>query len=318
MAAERLTPELFAAEVRRLAGPQFGNETPMALAVSGGPDSLALLWLAARAFPQQAHVLSVDHGLRAEAAAECAMVAMHARSMGLPHTSFTLAMQKGASLQAEARGARYGAMGNWCRANGIGLLLTAHHLDDQAETVLLRLARGSGPGGLAGIRRSACIAGVCVLRPLLGWRRAELAEVVRKAGWEAVSDPSNSDPRYDRTAARALLAATDWLHPERLAASTEHLAEAEAALGWAAERAWESRVVEDGDALLIDPEALPAELRRRLLARAVEQLGVPAEGPPLARLLATLDGGGTATLSGVQARYVAGRWQLSRAAPRRH
>lgn len=320
MGAEQaaLTPDSFAAEVARLAGPGFGPEVVLAVAVSGGPDSLALMWLAARAFGARAHVLSVDHGLRADAAGECAMVAGRAADMGLPHATLTLAMKAGANVQAEAREARYAAMGDWCRTHGIGLLLTAHHRDDQAETLLMRMARGSGLSGLAGVRSVSEIGGLRVLRPLLRWSRAELAELVRRAGWQAVADPSNNDPRYDRTAARGLLRETSWLDAARLAASAAHLADAEAALAWAAERAWETRVSADCDGLLIDPEALPADLRRRVLALGLSELGGSADGPALARLMARLDGGGGGTLGGVKATGLPdGRWRLSKAPPRR-
>jgi len=234
-----LTPDRFAYAVERIAGSGFSVDTRLALAVSGGSDSLAMLWLAAQAFGDRVTVLSVDHGLRPEAAAECATVAALTDGLGVGHATLTLADRPGpGNIQAEARDARYAAMAGWCRDRGIGFLLTAHHADDQAETLLLRLARGSGLGGLAGIRRAQRLQGIMVLRPLLEWRRAALADAMVPSGWAVADDPSNHDPRFDRTQARSLLAREPFLKPGRLASAAGFLAEAEDALGWAAERAW--------------------------------------------------------------------------------
>ncbi len=315
--APRLTQESFAAEVAKLAGPGFDANTPVALAVSGGPDSLAMLWLA-RGLGAQVHVLSVDHGLRAEAATECAMVAALAAEIGLPHKTLRLALEPGGNVQAVARQGRYAAMGEYCRTKGIGQLLTAHHRDDQAETLLMRLARGSGAGGLASVRAVSEIEGLRVLRPLLGWSRADLQAVLADSGWSAVIDPSNSDPRYDRTAARTLLASTPWLEPARLASSAGHLADAEDALAWATERAWETRVSGDAKGLIVDAEGLPGELQRRLLARAIAESGGKADGPSLARLAGRLAEGHGGTLAEIKVQALGdGRWRFTKAPPRR-
>jgi len=260
---------------------------------------------------------------------ECAAVAALAAGLGLPHATLTLAQPLGpANIQAGARDARYAAMAGWCRGQGIGYLLTAHHADDQAETLLLRLARGSGLAGLAGIRRAQMLHGVWVLRPLLDWRRAELADALAQSGWPAADDPSNRDPRFDRTRARDLLARESLLKPERLAAAAGFLAEAAEALDWAADRAWASRVsrvsrgekgMADVSDILIDPEALPAEVQRRLLLQGLAELGYSApRGPDVARLLARLAQGGSGTLGGVRVRALGDRgWLLSAAPPRR-
>jgi tRNA(Ile)-lysidine synthase len=206
-------------------------------------------------------------------------------------------------------------MRDWCADHGVRWLLTAHHADDQAETLLLRLARGAGLGGLAGIRpRRDLGRGVTLLRPLLEARRADLARVVAGAGLVALDDPANCDPRYDRTAARALLAATGWLAADRIAAAAAHLADAEAALDWAADAAWRSAVVTPS-AIALDIADLPPELQRRVLLRAFAALGAAEpDGPALDRLRAKLGGGGTATLGGVQAKGGA-TWRLCRAPP---
>jgi tRNA(Ile)-lysidine synthase len=316
-----MTPEAFRAATQALAGPTFGPDARLAVAVSGGPDSLALMRLAASAFPDRTQVLSVDHRLRPESAGECAMVERLATRLGLPHATLLPARPiAGASVQAQARAARYAAMKVWCTDHGVRFLMTAHHADDQAETLLMRLARGSGLAGLAGIRPVRALGeSVTLLRPLLQCRKSDLVALVAAEGWQAVDDPANRSARHDRTRARALLSGTDWLEAPRLAASARHMADAQSALEWAAERAFRSRSARQGEALLLDPEALPAELRRRLLLRGLEALGCEApKGPDLARLLARLEAGGAGTLGPVRASAeAAGHWRLEPAPARR-
>lgn len=288
------------------------------MATSGGADSLALLSLAAAAFPGRVTALTVDHRLREGSNAEAAAVARQCMGRGLPHV---LLVREGpaftANVQAQARAARYRLMAQWCEGNGIGLLLTAHHADDQAETLLMRLNRASGSTGLAGIRACRPLApGLQLVRPLLGCRKADLAAIAAAEGWQVADDPANRDPRHDRTAARALLAATPQLDVAALAAAAGHLAEEAAALDWAAARAWDGRVTSQESALLIDAAGLPAALVQRLLARAVRQLGgSDPRGQDVARLAARLGGGQSGTLAGVLARP-GPRWRLVPAPPR--
>lgn len=310
-----LTAAALAAETARLAGPGHG---PLALAVSGGADSLALMKLAADAFPGRVHVLSVDHGLRAEAVGECEMAARLAEELELPHRTLTLALAPGGNVQARARAARYAAMADWCRVHAVPLLLTAHHADDQAETLLLRLARGSGLAGLSGIRAEVSLEGVTVLRPLLGWRRRDLGAIVARAGWTPVDDPANRDPAHDRTQARALLARTDWLDASRMAGAAANLAQAEDALAWAAQLAFETRTARAGDALLLDADGLPDELRRRLLWDGLNTFGAEPDGPALQRLIARLSAGRAGTVGPARADVTGdGRWRVRAAPPRR-
>lgn len=294
------------------------------LAVSGGPDSLALLLLARALMPDRIEAATFDHGLRPESAAEAEQVGALCRALGVPHSVLRGNGEEHprGSLQALARGWRYAALGRWCGERGLGWLLTAHHADDQAETVLMRLARGSGTAGLAGIRPvRRAQAGAWTYRigrPLLGFSKAELADIVRSAGIEAADDPSNRSPRFDRTRARALLARTDWLDPRRLAATADHMREAEEALDWAARRLWDERARPDRDAWLLDPAGLPEALRRRLCAMALARFGeAPAyTGPELSRFVDRLAAGGHATLAGVKARG-GETWRFAKAAPRR-
>lgn len=269
------------------------------VAVSGGPDSLALLLLAHGALPGRVQGATVDHRLRPEGAAEAAFVGEVCAALGVPHSilSDAGAAIDGASVQAQARALRYRLLADW--AAPFGWLATAHHLDDQAETLLMRMARGAGLAGLAGIRPRRPLGSVELVRPLLGWRRAELERIVAEAGLVAVDDPSNRSDAYDRTRARALLAERGAdLPAPRLAAAAGHLREAEEALAWAAEREWQARVEADGPALLLDPAGLPPELLRRLAARAIDTL----RGDPDWRrdkLAAALASGDRVTLAGI-------------------
>jgi tRNA(Ile)-lysidine synthase len=227
-------------------------------------------------------------------------------------------LEIGSSLQAKARDARYAALAEWARESRAKVLLTAHHIDDQAETVLMRLARGAGLGGLAGVRATRPLGpDLNLARPLLGWRKDELRRIVEQAGLEAADDPSNADPRHDRTAMRALLANQSRLDPERLAASAQHLLQAEDALAWTAQRLASERLAEQGLSLTIDAGGLPDELARRLLLIAFDRLKAPPpRGPDLVRAVVTLRAGGSCTLSEVQ--LGGGElWTLGPAPPRR-
>ena len=282
------------------------------LAVSGGPDSLALLLLAAAERPGRIRAATVDHGLRPEARPEAEAVARICAEHDIPHDILTV--EVAGSLQAAARSARYAALAGWCQAHGLGYLATAHHMDDQAETVLMRLARGAGLAGLSGIRAERPLApGVRLVRPLLGLRKAELEAVVAAAGLTPAYDPSNDDPRFDRPGARRLLGEIDMFDPARIAHSAAILAEAEAALAWATERLATERMTPVG----IDPEGLPPELLRRLILRQFARFGVAPGGPELARLIAALQAGRAATLGGVK--VTPGRlWRFAPAPPRRN
>jgi tRNA(Ile)-lysidine synthase len=295
----------------------------LGVAVSGGPDSLALLLLAVAAYPNRVCAATVDHNLRAEAADEARFVAQLCGRLSVPHDILTPDWSEppAGNVPAKAREARYALLRSWLARNAAPWLATAHHLDDQAETLLMRLARGAGIGGLAGIRSVNGPAGQdadMIVRPLLGWRKAELIQIVRDAGLSFVEDPTNDSDALDRTHARRLLAATEWLDPARLAAASANLADAEEALAWTMDRVWQDRGQVTGKAVTIDPSGLPRELQRRLLLRALGQFtdtgAIP--GPKLMKLLDALLAGRTSTLAGVRAEAGA-KWRLSIAPPRR-
>lgn len=295
-----------------------GDGGRLGIAVSGGPDSLALLLLAQAARAGEIAAATVDHRLRPDSAGEAAFVASICAELDVPHATLAADAPIEGNVQSGARTLRYRLLGDWAAVAGIDCLLTAHHRDDQAETLLMRLQRGAGVAGLAGIRAATQIGGLVVARPLLGWSRAELRAVVDGAGLMAVEDPSNSDQRYDRARLRQHLAQADWIDPRGLARSAEALAEAEAALEWAAERLYRERMEASGEAIRLDVAGLPDELRRRLVLRVLAALApdVAPRGPDLQHLLAVLDQGGTATLAGVKASGGA-IWRFALAPPRR-
>jgi tRNA(Ile)-lysidine synthase len=290
------------------------------VAVSGGPDSLALLLLAAAARPGLIEAATVDHALRAESRAEAEMLASICRKLDVPHAILPADWSEPptANIQAEARTMRYRLLAGWAEQLDLPALATAHHADDQAETLLMRLARGAGVRGLGGTRaRRQLTEAVALIRPLLSWRKSELVALVEDAGLEPVDDPGNRDPRHDRSRVRQALEQADWADPARLAASASALRDADEALDWALAPLITARLRRDEDALIIEPFDLPRELRRRLLAAAFAELGAPApRGPDLMRALDSLEAGQTVTLSGLKLEG-GSFWRLAPAPPRR-
>ncbi len=315
----------FAAAFGRASGP----EEKVALAVSGGPDSMAMLALAAAAFPGRAIAATVDHGLRLASADEAAMVAGYCATIGVPHATLAPdAPIERSNLQANARAARYRLLERWAVKGGAQALLTAHHADDQAETFLMRAARGSGVSGLAGVRARQAIGGgeVLLVRPLLGWRRAELRALVEGLALPFVDDPSNLDDHYDRTRFRALLAATPLLDPAPLARSAAYAAEADDAIRAVERWLWQARrqAGPDGEVRL-DMAGLPRELRRRLARAAIEDVRLAggitrpefSAATNIEPLLDALEAGKPATQAAVLATPKGAIWRFSEAPARR-
>ncbi len=308
-----LPPELvarFTADLERLTG----GTGRIGVALSGGPDSVALLLLAQEAFPGDVEAATVDHQLRAASADEARFAAGLCADRGVPHVTLTPATPITGNIQSAARAARYALLRQWADEQGLAWITTAHHADDQLETMLMRINRGAGISGLAGVRpRNGR-----VIRPLLGWRREALAAVVRAAGIAPVDDPSNRDDRYDRARMRKSLAEADWLDPVTASRSASALAEAEAALAWAADAYAGRRVAAQNGVVSFDPRNLPAELLRRITLACLRRIMPDAtpRGEEIDRLIAGLAEGRTATLAGV--RCTGGDfWLFSAAPPRR-
>ena len=297
---------------------------PLGIAVSGGPDSLALLLLAAEARPGAVEAATVDHGLRAESGNEAAAVTAICDALGVPHTILEAKWRAKpeTAIQERARQERYRLLRFWAEERGLAAVATGHHADDQAETLLMRLMRGAGLRGLAGMRPRAIASGsdVRLIRPLLGWRHRELEGICADAGITPATDPSNEEERFERVRVRNALAASDWLDPAALASSAAHLADAETALEWAAREAWRHAVRERGGALRYNAASIPSEISRRIVARAIHDLATEGDadlrGGELDRLLASLRSGETATLRGVRCEGGL-EWRFSPAPPRR-
>ncbi|WP_293881697.1 tRNA lysidine(34) synthetase TilS [Sphingomonas sp.] len=298
--------------------PSFVNDLAdglIGIAISGGPDSVALLLLAEATFPGRVVAATVDHRLRAASGREARFVADLCRAMGVPHTTLVLENMARGNVSAAAREARYDALDDWADANLVGWLLTAHHADDQLETMAMRLNRASGVAGLAGIRSRRGR----IVRPLLGWRRAELVGIVTAAGIVAVDDPSNRDDRYDRARLRKALAGADWLDPLAIVRSAAALDEADRALDWTVLKLRDERLVDGADDWTYDASGLPAELLRRALIdclRVVDPASRP-RGTTIERLLNALQGNATGTLGRVRCSARNGHWRFTLAAPRR-
>lgn len=250
----RMTPDLDDAAGLEALFATVAGEPALALAVSGGADSLALMLLAQRwaaGLPSAPRlvVYSVDHGLRPEAAAEVAMVLETAAALGLAARGLAWTGPKpAAGVQEAARTARYRLMGAAMAEDGATVLLTAHHLQDQAETVLMRMAHGSGIEGLKGMTAMADIEGVRVHRPLLGVDPAALRAVVDAAGLVPAADPSNADPHYERVRWRQAMPqlAALGLDAGAVALFATRMAEADAAIAQMADGCFSEIVRLDG------------------------------------------------------------------------
>ncbi|MFD1344410.1 tRNA lysidine(34) synthetase TilS [Litorisediminicola beolgyonensis] len=317
----------FAAEMGVLLGPDFPSD--IALAVSGGGDSMAMLTLAhnwTRVWGLRLHVVTIDHGLRQESAEEARFVGQECAALGHPHSILRWRWDGRGNLMAAAREARLRLIEGW--RGPIAHVLFAHTEDDLAETFLARLARGAGVEGLSAMapKRPVRVAplaaegqgvqpaggeGYDIIRPCLGMRRAELRHYlsVLKGRW--VEDPTNEDPRYDRARYRGLLPrlAEEWLGPDILAEAARRQSRARDALTARALEVWGRIGAEDtrtGD-ITFDRDGLAAterDTQLRLLSAALSLIGGTGYRPreaPLEQLLDRLLSGGSGTLNGCEA-----------------
>jgi tRNA(Ile)-lysidine synthase len=291
------------------------------LAVSGGPDSIALMWLAARwrrtlARGPRLVAVTVDHGLRAEAKAEARDVKRLARALDLPHRTmrWTGAKPK-TGLPAAARAARYRLLAQAARASGATHILTAHTRDDQAETLLMRLLRGSGIAGLAAMARQSERDGVLLARPFLHVSKSQLIATLKKAKLGFADDPTNRDPSFTRPRLRTLMPvlAAEGGDTRNLARLASRLARANQAVEVLVDGAERYLALRDREALRPEPGAdaktfdaktfeakifdaeafvaMPEEIRLRLLKRAIDRFGHegPAELGKVEALLEVVD-----------------------------
>lgn len=253
-------------------------------------------------------IVTVDHGLRAEAAAEAEMVAQVAATLGLTHkTLHWRTWDHSGNLQDAARKARRSLIAAWATENHIASVALGHTMNDVAETFLMRLSRGAGVDGLATMAAHWSEAGILWQRPLLGVARAELREWLEMQGCSWVEDPSNESLRFERVRVRKALGllAPLGVRAEQIAQVTTHLAEARAALDVLADQWAADTLHPEAGSVRIDPSlwSAPAETQRRVLLRILMWIA-PADyaprGAEVGRLLARLVAGQAATLAGVR------------------
>jgi tRNA(Ile)-lysidine synthase len=327
-----------AQEARRLLA-DWKTAPAIVLAVSGGPDSVALMWLAARWRKALKHgpelvAVTVDHGLRAEAAREARDVKKLAASLDLPHRTLRWSGAKPITgLPAAAREARYALLVKAARKHGATHIFTAHTRDDQAETLLMRMARGSGLAGLAAMARQSARDDVVLARPLLHLPKSRLLATLARARIGFADDPTNRDTHFTRPRLRELMPtlASEGFDSRNLARLATRLARANAALEVlvdGAERflALRGQVQAGLDARVF--AALPEEVRIRVLQRIINRVGTEGQAElgkveTLAALL-TQPGGAAGkpvrlkqTLAGALVSLIGGRLRIEPAPPRR-
>ena len=263
----------------------LSDEARLLVAVSGGPDSAALLCLLAEWAREPGrpalHAATVDHGLRAASAAEAEEVAALCIQLGVPHRTLLWAGAKPATgVQERARTARYVLLAGEAQRLGGAVLVTAHTQDDQAETLLMRMARGSGPAGLAAMRERVRKGPIILARPLLSVPKARLIATVQARGLPFITDPSNGDLRFERVRWRALMPslAEEGLGAERLALLARRIARLDQAAAQRARTLLPELLLPAGvspvlrlrfDALLAEPE----EIALRVVVLALDEIG---------------------------------------------
>ncbi|KQO77969.1 MAG: tRNA lysidine(34) synthetase TilS [Methylobacteriaceae bacterium] len=264
---------------------------PALLAVSGGPDSTALMHAAARSGRDRFRVATVDHALRPGSADEARAVGRLATELGLIHTILTWdAPRHGSRVQASARGARYELLTDHAARIGAGLILTAHTLDDQAETVLMRLIAGSGPSGLAGMRDERPLApGIRLVRPFLSLSKADLVAYCEMHRLPFLRDPSNTDERFTRARLRRLLPllAEEGLNAARLARLAVRAGRDDAALRQQAKAVLAEITRTDEGGLRLDGQRLhrePCAIVLRVVDAALDTVAPVHEAPVPKRL----------------------------------
>lgn len=297
----------FAESMGQLMGPDFPSD--IALAVSGGGDSMAMLYLAhnwTRVWGVQLHVVTVDHGLRAESADEAEMVARECRDLGWPHETVRWHWDGTGNVMDAARRARLDLIDGW--RGEVDHVLMAHTMDDVAETFVMRLQRGAGVEGLAAMAaRRRVPQGFEVLRPCLGMRRHELRHYLKVLQGPWVEDPTNQDITYDRARVRALIAEAG-LDVAALTGTAEAMVRAREALNARAAEVWGRVGREVHGTLVFDRagfESVERDTQMRLLAKGVQYVASAEyrpRGRAVAGLLDRVTAGGSATLHGCEVR----------------
>jgi tRNA(Ile)-lysidine synthase len=330
------------AEIAPIFARFFKADDHILVAVSGGPDSIALLALLKEWDQAKLHAVTVDHALRAQSRAEAEYVQTFCKRLGIPHHILNWDGKKPESgLQQAARNVRYSLLCDFTRARGLTCLTTAHHADDQAETILMRLTSGSGLAGLAGMREEqmrfetlqAQREAIRHVRPLLAFPKARLVMSCKARGLGYVEDQSNDDPRFERVRMRRIMdqLATDGLSRERLLRLAERASLADEALEYAVENTLAHLpIAYQEQSLRFDWAPLaeePKAVRQRVIPKLLEQLSSATFVEKLDRVEALADEIDAAFKSQKSLRRSIGHWLVSlsqsgvmtiSAAPARH
>jgi tRNA(Ile)-lysidine synthase len=300
--------------------PRLSRRSRVAVAVSGGVDSLALA-LALKACDADCVALTVDHGLRAESAGEAKTVAKYMRKLEMPHVVLTVKANVTGNKMEWARTQRYALLIDYCKQHKIKTLYVAHHQDDQVETFFLNLERGSGLKGLSGMREVSMMHGIRIIRPLLAFPKSTLAAYVKSHKLKPIEDPTNQNTAYKRNRLRQMMAEAfpdNAELPARIAQAMEHLAEAEDFIADAAHAAL-AQCVEQNGTLEMDAAAflsLHNLLQYRVLLSVLRKVSGKPKPPRAENILAALkrmqNNEKAFTLHGVKAALRQKKWRFSK------
>lgn len=254
----------------------FNIRGKLAIACSGGIDSLCLAWLAKEHFDIVA--LIIDHRLRKESALEAKQTSEILNSLGIENYILSEQRRITANIQSEARNLRYDLLLKFCKENQISTLATAHHADDNAETVLLKLSRGSGVDGLCGIAKDTEIDGIRIIRPFLLLSKNLLKATLEENNIAWVSDPTNDTDKYKRNKLRHALEEMEdaELITSRLNSTAENMQRVRDFLESETEKAYKLCI--KGNVLNIDEfKKLHDEIAYRLLVRIIMEKANPRD-----------------------------------------
>lgn len=280
--------------VQRLIPGFADSKDRLALAVSGGSDSLALLLLAEDRFPSRIAAATVDHGLRPEAKDEAEMVAAICAQRNIPHSILKPTIPIRGNIQSEARKIRYNLLHSWMEKEKLTWLATAHHADDQLETLVMRILRGSGIEGMSAIRAKRGY----IIRPLLHYSKVELEEFLQTRSIKAVDDPSNHDQSFDRVRVREALSQLEGFNVGLASQSAAALDDAREAIAWIVEKIAQDNISQNDGKCRLNITDFPHEIVRRLVLKCLHicDPALSPRGSQLEQLIAALRQGKTATI----------------------
>jgi len=296
MSASPLVEQFQQAVIKLVPGFETSTEK-IGLAVSGGPDSLALLLLAHSVFPDRIEAATVDHGLRPESRSEAEFVSVLCKERTIVHKILKPSIPIRGSIQAVARKARYGLLNDWVETNQLTFLATAHHADDQLETLIMRVLRGSGIDGMSGVRARRGH----IIRPLLHMSKQSLADFVLQNGIAPIDDPSNRDQNFDRVRVRNALENLRGFDVGLASRSAEALDDAREAINWMVENLAQENIQRTDTGCILELEDVPHEIVRRLVLKCLHicDPALSPRGDQLEMCISKLHSGERTTLGNI-------------------